>query len=1323
MAGRTADTLTLSAGSGDDGVPAVLGGGDHVLTPRDVRRIALQVKARRRPGAAEPDFEEHEHPRDARGRFIPKGGTVSLRGGGTGEVTSVGGGKVEVTKTDGTHVTVNPKDVTVTKTPEGQQVASPPPAAPVQSGLGASIDAVYASWAGLPEAERLAKIQALNSALDTDALMGLFTPLPPVMSPAAPEKRTGLLMEIVPGDVVFTGDPIVGPSSTRVALSPGHVGTERTVKEVIQTPTGAALQFADGTSTASLPETEPVFWLSTTPEPPPAPPSATAPVMSLAAGVRVYTQGTEEGGEHVEFSPDATGDVREVAGVAPSAAGGFVITFTDGTSTEPIKDLMTQVHYVPTAAPDDAPAPAGVSGAIGAVYGDHGDDIGKAVDAVYGTVTPDKPEGDDLTEAEQIAVKQKWKLPTGDVADLQAQLAAVEQVATPSVTDLIDSGMDADKAAKEAKRLARNAQVNAWRARTKLQAAIDKAIKADKKTKPSGAAKVAAAGAADLPDTPSASAKLVQPPSGPPTALYDMPEITVAAGDLVVGDKLQFSGLTEGASATVSAVKPSGPDNVLVTLDWADGSSDTLPFGNAASLVRASTPPGGGAVPPTGTWFDVLLATGDKDSAAVPVHGLTIDGHKIQSGWAQVIDGKAFLVETKPGEQLADVSARMFDAAKTLHESLAHLPPESRVQTRAIALLVAKNPNDAYWNEVNGTAGAHSLASGGNGSIVFWGGQAAQHQLIAHEHGHNLDAAAALSSVWFSEQPEPTVPGQVKSWQAAMAADRFTAAYFKDEDGRFKETRPGVHKISLDGKGVTTYGAVNTKEDFAESVRLYIKDKREGKLGFNPSAIVPGGGTVQDQANVRFADLFPERAKVLDAVLGLPGASEIETPHKKRQKATLRSFYIDQLVLDSNWVAPDDNVIHQSFGLAWGDHLDALSNIAAEVDAKVTEIAEAQLAAAKAKAEAEAKAAKAKADAEAKKAAASVKSFEDAFAKGLIGKDEKDKLTGRRRARAYHLRKQGIPADEAMAAALAWEQQVIAEMFGAGGANGASTGPQPWEGKTLAPGIKVKHRKAANDWVTAAGTEVHPQALNQYGAAQQAKANIAAALADRMNNPDDWALFVEYMASTETGDNGHSPKVYTDFEGSTPEYRQAALNMEVSRRIQQWASTSGDTATPAIVMQMAAAEEFGLSAHPAPRTTLSEYEKIREKYYAYPTGAFYRRFLRVQYEHTQAEFAKAGITHVSVYRGMRFGYDAPEWAKADGEAKRPQLQPINSWATSRAQARKFATNYGMGYNAVIFEATVPVELVLGSARTGFGCLNETEIVIMDADGAAKAAEP
>lgn len=187
-----------------------------------------------------------------------------------------------------------------------------------------------------------------------------------------------------------------------------------------------------------------------------------------------------------------------------------------------------------------------------------------------------------------------------------------------------------------------------------------------------------------------------------------------------------------------------------------------------------------------------------------------------------------------------------------------------------------------------------------------------------------------------------------------------------------------------------------------------------------------------------------------------------------------------------------------------------------------------------------------------------------------------------------------------------------------------------------------------------------------------------------------------------------------------PDATKAHVYNEVSSRVQTWASNSGDSNTESILMQLAAKEQFGLTGDPwvAFRSGGSSRAAIEDMYR--DQGGWYRAVAQAMYENTQAEFRAAGITEISVVRGMSFGHPPPTWATVAG-ASRPELMPINSWSTDVGIAKRFASGAagnGSGSHKILLEATIPVELVIGSARTGFGCLSEWEFVVMDHDGYA-----
>jgi hypothetical protein len=458
------------------------------------------------------------------------------------------------------------------------------------------------------------------------------------------------------------------------------------------------------------------------------------------------------------------------------------------------------------------------------------------------------------------------------------------------------------------------------------------------------------------------------------------------------------------------------------------------------------------------------------------------------------------------------------------------------------------------------------------------------------------------------------------------------------------------------------------------------------------------GGT-----SVRFADVFPERAKILDDIFGYPPV--VDTAWQKQQTAAMVQSM--KATVKAGDTPAGANVLAKQFG------------VSADVVKKAKEIAIKEALAEQA---AEQAAAAAQATAAKQMLTAKDLSFGDKTGIGV---------------KAGNAKKAALAEGKSMAEAQAIFDQTkaqltanrLAELNGTGAtvvatAQANATGVMTDQWRTAANTKAGKH-------INAAGKVSHPKAKMQgVYADAQAKSNIAAELAERMNNEQDWAVFREYAVKLGQGDPGPFNAPNPNFASggqyggqsfaargmahqtqfpSTPEnIRQWILDSEAANRVQMWAGTSGDTAAPATAMQHAIKEEFGTTGDPIVRATPS-YHAEHTAHYA-KVAPFYRRFARRMYEHTQEQLAKEGITEVAVYRGMDFNSGRPTWAML-GQSTRPDLQPANSWSTVPSVAQRFGSTR--------FTATIPASRIIGSARTGFGCLNEKEYVIMATDGLAK----
>jgi hypothetical protein len=665
----------------------------------------------------------------------------------------------------------------------------------------------------------------------------------------------------------------------------------------------------------------------------------------------------------------------------------------------------------------------------------------------------------------------------------------------------------------------------------------------------------------------------------------------------------------------------------------------------------------------------------------VPVTDLTVEGYKVNNGLSWRRNGRSYLVELRPGESTAEAKARGDKAAALLESVLQQVPADKAALQRGLALLEGANPADSLWAKKFDIPGFHSEASGGFGGTHIWGGQDPKPTTLAHEFGHTVDSHLHGHETWLSNADGPVIPDQELSWKAAASSDSGTSGFYQD---RFKETRlhPFVKPITLGSKGVTGYGLVDPREDFAESVRLWLKDRREGKVGYDPST----------GDNIHFSDLFPERARILDAAFGT--LTGFDTPARlKRRKEAEAAFVKNQQEWDANPNVKGLDDAQQA--IAHGLPLDEIK--AARVRAGI----------AHAKAKADAKI-KAKADAEAKKVAeekaaalakakAEVETVTAALAAGKLEAADAKKFRAAVTKYKNTLRDQGLSEAEVEQMGAAYETSLIHKHLGLDAIPAAEISPK-WV---------TADNKAADDWVRSAGGVLHPLAEKQWGSAPQAKANIAAELADRLNNADDWTKLRNWHVNSGATDPG-------EFDSMSPEQRHERLASEVSTRVSKWAGTSGDSDQQAVLMQEAVKQEFGTSGHSAPAYSAETFQAVMTNTWEH-AGPWFQRVARVMHDHTQDEFKKAGITHVAAYRGMSFSWGGtPDWAQ-DGE-HRVELQPANSWSTRRSTSVKFTKGKT---HRIMIKARIPVELILGSARTGFGCLEEEELVILDANGKAQ----
>lgn len=161
---------------------------------------------------------------------------------------------------------------------------------------------------------------------------------------------------------------------------------------------------------------------------------------------------------------------------------------------------------------------------------------------------------------------------------------------------------------------------------------------------------------------------------------------------------------------------------------------------------------------------------------------------------------------------------------------------------------------------------------------------------------------------------------------------------------------------------------------------------------------------------------------------------------------------------------------------------------------------------------------------------------------------------------------------------------------------------------------------------------------------------------------------------------------------------------DVNTFVHQWAETSNDRDMRSLAIQRDAAEEFNVP--------LSEWQQglLREvKGESLLSEIQQRKLLRAMHENTQKQLSEAGFKPnetVRLYRG--FKTDDLNWK--NGDVLPYKGNSIESWSVSPDLAREF------GY---VFVADIPIKSILSTARSGFGCLNEGEMVVFGSVSGSK----
>jgi hypothetical protein len=224
----------------------------------------------------------------------------------------------------------------------------------------------------------------------------------------------------------------------------------------------------------------------------------------------------------------------------------------------------------------------------------------------------------------------------------------------------------------------------------------------------------------------------------------------------------------------------------------------------------------------------------------------------------------------------------------------------------------------------------------------------------------------------------------------------------------------------------------------------------------------------------------------------------------------------------------------------------------------------------------------------------------------------------------------------------------------------------------------------------------------------QAKIDVVSDIADRiMSNPEDMKV-VGAM---------HNQMHHADVPDDV------RVRYAVNRTVKNWSIESADSDPDALVTQRAAAEVFGL--HDSYKRAVKHIEKydrdeVESRYEVDGPGT--KVILKHMYENTQAQLEKEGVGEVVLHRGMVWNdAELPKWAKPIAGSTKAEQNPLESWSSHPSVALGFA-----GFNRAggrVVSAKFPASRILSTARTGNGCLNEFEYVVLSGKGEVGIMRP
>jgi hypothetical protein len=274
-------------------------------------------------------------------------------------------------------------------------------------------------------------------------------------------------------------------------------------------------------------------------------------------------------------------------------------------------------------------------------------------------------------------------------------------------------------------------------------------------------------------------------------------------------------------------------------------------------------------------WWETLTK---DDEDGTPVRDLTLQftqrDYHIANGTVYRVDGVAYLVEHDDTPEGIRNGHQALQMVYDFHAK--NIAPNDEGYQRAYFLAERPSPTEADKHASGALPpGRHLAGSAGDGSTQVWGYTETYFRpgdippILAHEYGHNVGIGAPR--VIDPVTGDLTRVDDSRQWMEAGRSDaarggpqsRVTGAQIDPGNTVarrwFSELNAGVIPDAAYPVGVTPYGATAMREDFAESVMMYLA----GPLatGFPMSGV---DALTEEDVPIYFRDFFPHRAAELD---------------------------------------------------------------------------------------------------------------------------------------------------------------------------------------------------------------------------------------------------------------------------------------------------------------------------------------------------------------------------------------------------------------------------------------------------------------------------